>query len=246
MVQKKKAKTTGKKKTSKGKKLTAAKQRSSLKSTMILVSIAIIAIFVTYIYVKTKPSPEPTQVQMPSIPTICIKVEENYGLAIDSCARILGIPASYAKALACLECSGRTDMPKRYEPHVYKRLLKVQKGQIKEYEGIRHSHIADANDEALRNLATSWGPFQIMGYKCLHLDILVANLRGDNAVYWGMKWISMEYGNLLKNKRYKDAFHYHNAGCVYPSNGKAKTYDPDYVKRGLEYMEVFDQMSNSR
>ena len=171
--------------------------------------------------------------------TVCLRVEQNYGKTIDSCATILTISAPYFKALACLECSGRLDMPKRFERHIYKRLKKVRDGQLASYEGVTSQMLHDAGDEALKNLATSWGPFQIMGYKCLHLNINVADLRGANAVYWGMKWAQGEYGRLLQTGRYRDAFHYHNAGRIYPDNATPKTYDPNYVQNGIDYMQQF-------
>lgn len=172
-------------------------------------------------------------------PKVCLRVEENYGKAIDSCAKIFNLNSRYIKSLTCLECSGRTDRPNRFEKHVYKRLKNVRDGKLADYEGVTQEMLHDASDEALKNLATSWGPFQIMGYKCLHLNINVADLRGNDAVYWGVKWINMEYGHLLKKGRYRDAFHYHNTGRVYPANGKPTTYDPNYVSNGLEYMKHF-------
>ena len=172
-------------------------------------------------------------------PKVCLRVEENYGKAIDSCAKIFNLNSRYIKSLTCLECSGRTDRPNRFEKHVYKRLKNVRDGKLTDYEGVTQKMLHDASDEALKNLATSWGPFQIMGYKCLHLNINVADLRGNDAVYWGVKWINMEYGHLLKKGRYRDAFHYHNTGRVYPANGKPTTYDPNYVSNGLEYMKHF-------
>lgn len=172
-------------------------------------------------------------------PKVCLRVEENYGKAIDSCAKIFNLNSRYIKSLTCLECSGRTDRPNRFEKHVYKRLKNVRDGKLADYEGVTQKMLHDASDEALKNLATSWGPFQIMGYKCLHLNINVADLRGNDAVYWGVKWINMEYGHLLKKGRYRDAFHYHNTGRVYPANGKPTTYDPNYVSNGLEYMKHF-------
>lgn len=173
-------------------------------------------------------------------PVVCERVEENYGHMIDSCAHLVGLPSAYFKSLACLECSGRTDMPKRFEKHVYKRLKNVREGKLQSYEGVTQSMLKDASDDALKNLATSWGPFQIMGYKCLHLSINVADLRGKDAVYWGIKWVYGEYGHLLKRGRYRDAFHYHNTGRIFPSDGKPTTYNKNYVPQGLEYMRLFE------
>lgn len=181
----------------------------------------------------------PIEVSENELPKVCERVNENYGTIIDSCARVVGLSSAYLKALACLECSGRTDMPKRFEKHVYKRLKNVREGKLASYEGVTSAMIQDASDDALKNLATSWGPFQIMGYKCLHLHINVADLRGKDAVYWGVKWIKGEYGHLLQKGRYRDAFHYHNTGRVYPADGKPTTYDKNYVPNGLTYMRCF-------
>lgn len=174
-----------------------------------------------------------------SRPRICDVTEKNYGRKIDSCAQIFNLPTAYFKALVCLECSGKTGNLKRFERHVYNRLKDVRDGKTANYEGITTAMIHDCNDSGLKNLATSWGPFQIMGYKCLHLNINVSDLRGNDAVYWGIKWISEEYGHLLKNSRFKDAFHYHNTGMIFPSNGKTKTFDTSYVTNGLRYMSYF-------
>ncbi|MCQ2960328.1 MAG: N-acetylmuramidase family protein [Bacteroidales bacterium] len=172
-------------------------------------------------------------------PKVCQRTKANYGSQIDSCSKILNVNPKYLKALVCLECSGKTGELKRFERHVFKRLQKVRDGQSASYEGITTAMIHDASDEALKNLATSWGPFQIMGYKCLHLNIRVSDLRGKDAVYWGIKWIKDEYGHLLKSGRYRDAFHYHNTGRIFPANGKPTTYDKKYVPNGLEYMRWF-------
>lgn len=166
-------------------------------------------------------------------------VEKNYGADIHREAALRGLPAEYFKALAILETSGRKNMPHRFEPHVFERLKQVREGTRTRYAHITQESIADASDEALKNLATSWGPFQIMGYKCIQLNITVHDLRGENAVYWGIKWIDMTYGNVLRQERFEDAFHYHNTGKLFPKNAPPTTHDPRYVERGLYYMEHF-------
>jgi hypothetical protein len=166
-------------------------------------------------------------------------VEKNYGASIDSASRVLNIPAAYLKALCMLECAGRKKFQQRFEPHVYEKLKKVKFGEIDNYEHVTTDILADANDDALKNLASSWGPFQLMGYKCLLLGINVRDIRGDNAVFYGAQWIKMTYGDYLANKKYKDAFHIHNTGRPYPAIGKPRTYDPKYCNRGIKYMEYF-------
>jgi hypothetical protein len=167
-------------------------------------------------------------------------VLKNYGRSIDSAAEVLGINPSYLKALCLLECSGRKVFQPRFEPHVFRRLRKVKFGELERYEHIRKEMLIDADDAALENLASSWGPFQLMGYKCLQLGIKVRDIRGEQSVFYGAKWILLTYGKYLKEGKYRDAFHIHNTGLPYPASGKPKTYDPQYCERGLSYMKYYD------
>ncbi len=168
-------------------------------------------------------------------------VEANYGKEIEKYAKSHNLNPSYFKALAMLECSGRKKVPSRYEPHIYSRLNNLKKGKIKIYEGVKKSHIANLDDVTIKNLASSWGPFQLLGYQVIQIDIHLADIRGNQSVKYSMQWINKEYGHLIRQKRYKDAFHRHNAGSNYPSFGPPRTYDPQYVNKGLKFMEYFDK-----
>ena len=163
----------------------------------------------------------------------------NYGEEIDRLAKEYDLSASYLKALVVLECSGKKPVKPRFEKHVFQKLQKVRDGKRKQFERITKEDLYDASDDALKNLASSWGPFQLMGYKCLHLEVKVSDIRGEDALDWGVRWVHMEYGHLLKSEKFKDAFHYHNTGRVIPSNGKLLTHDPKYVDRGIRYMGLF-------
>ncbi|MCC6818868.1 MAG: hypothetical protein IT245_08255 [Bacteroidia bacterium] len=167
------------------------------------------------------------------------KVRSNYGYQIDSAATIYQINPAYLKALCMLECGGRKVFSQRFEPHVYRKLKSVKFNILEKYEHVTPDMLVDANDEALKNLASSWGPFQLMGYKCLQLGIKVKDIRGDNAVLYGVKWIDLTYGDYLRKGRYEDAFHIHNTGMPLPSNKQPKTYDPKYISHGLNYMDKF-------
>ena len=165
---------------------------------------------------------------------------DNYGKEIDKLAAEYDLPASYLKALVVLECSGRKPVKPRFEKHVFRRLQRIRDGGRYKLEGISEEVLKNASDEALENLARSWGPFQLMGYKCLQLDVNVRDIRGEDALELGMRWIKKEYGHLLKSKRYRDAFHYHNTGKYFPSDNKSLTHDPLYVEKGLQYMQQFN------
>lgn len=168
--------------------------------------------------------------------------EAHYGDDVREYAEDMNLPASYFLSLIVLECGGKSPSGTRFEKHVYQKLLDVKNGERRRYENIKQETLADASDEAIRNLATSWGPFQLMGYKCVGLDVNIKDIRGDDAVYYGMLWISGEYGKFLSKNRFKDSFHYHNTGRKYPLVGKPKTHDPHYVSNGLKYMKQFEKL----
>lgn len=166
---------------------------------------------------------------------------KNYGKEIKILAGQFDLSANFLMALVMLESSGKKDVPARFEPAVFQKLKDIRDGRLSSLENITRNDIADASDEALKNLASSWGPFQLMGYKCLHLDVKIKDLRGVNSLYWGVYWIDRTYGDYIRKGRYADAFHIHNTGHPIPKNGKYKTYDPNYIKNGLEYMEYFKE-----
>ena len=163
----------------------------------------------------------------------------NYGDRVDKIAKEFGISPQYLKALIVLECSGEQNPKPRYESHIFDRLKEVRDGTRKKYESITTKILEGASDGALKNLATSWGAFQLMGYKCVQMDISIAEIRGRKSLYYSVKWIDEEYGYLLKKKRFKDAFHYHNTGRKHPIIGRARTHNPKYVELGLAYMKKF-------
>ena len=166
----------------------------------------------------------------------------NYGRDVKRLAREFNLSPSYLMALIMLECSGASDVPPRFEKHVFTKLKNVREKKVSDLENISYKDISNASDDALKNLASSWGPFQLMGYKCIHLGISVKDLRGDNSLYYGVKWINDTYGDYIRQKRYKDAFHIHNTGRPVPKDGQYRTYDKSYVPRGLEYMKEFDKL----
>ena len=165
-------------------------------------------------------------------------VEANYGADINDVAETYGYQASFLKALCMLESGGRKHIKPRFEKHIYNALKHLRDRGTGTYETITAEQLSNASDEALKNLASSWGPFQLMGYKCLQLGIQVKDLRGPRSVHWAMKWIDINYGYLLKAGRYDDAFHVHNTGQV--MRGRSHTHDPNYIRNGFKYMKEFD------
>lgn len=163
----------------------------------------------------------------------------NYGDEVKKFGSELNLPYEYFMALIVLECSGNRPSGTRFEAHVFSKLQDVRDGNRRRYENVKPEIIANASDDALKNLATSWGPLQLMGYKCIGMKVNVEDIRGDDAVFHAMSWVDDEYGNLLRKGKFKDAFHLHNTGRKYPLVGGSKTHDPKYVEKGLQYIEYF-------
>lgn len=167
----------------------------------------------------------------------------NYSHEVINLAYKEKLPADYLLALIVLECSGEASstLNRRFEKNVYKQLKAVRDGSQSSYGSITKKQLQKASDEALKNLATSWGPFQLMGYQCLSLNINIADIRDEKALYYGVKWINKRYGKYLRNKDFKNGFHIHNAGHPYPTEGPPHTYHPYYVENGIGYSEWFHQ-----
>ncbi|MCR5453806.1 MAG: hypothetical protein K6F33_02310 [Bacteroidales bacterium] len=201
-----------------------------------LVMVALVGLVVLFFFLKYcgKPHAKPQEMGLDAAML-------NYGSDIKQLAQKADLPPEYLMALIMLECSGRAEVPPRFEQGVYDRLLEVKEQRRESLESITYNDLSDASDDALRNLASSWGPFQLMGYKCLHLGIKIKDLRGDNSLYYGVKWINSTYGDYIRKGKYADAFHIHNTGRPVPKNGKYTTYDPKYVPNGLQYMEYFKE-----
>ncbi len=167
--------------------------------------------------------------------------QENYGKKVDILAKQFNLPSAYLKSLIVLECSGRKKIPQRFEKHVFIKLKHVRNRKIKNYGSITYSKLKGKSDKELRELASSWGPFQLMGYQCFDMkNVKVSDIRGEKALYWGIFWINQRYGNYLRKKKYKDAFHIHNTGKPYPLLGKPTTHDPKYVENGVLYIDYFE------
>jgi hypothetical protein len=167
--------------------------------------------------------------------------ESNYKEEMRSLSQKYELPYAYLMALTVLECSGNKPAGQRFEKHIFKRLQKIKAGKNIRFEGIQSHHLAELDDDGLTNLATSWGPFQLMGYKAIQLDVMVTDLRDEEvAAETGVAWIKKEYGHFLHKKKFKDAFHYHNTGDRFPLSGRPKTHDPYYVSNGLKFMKYFE------
>ncbi|MDZ4750640.1 MAG: hypothetical protein SGI87_03410 [Flavobacteriales bacterium] len=166
--------------------------------------------------------------------------ERNYSEEVLSLSKKYEVPYEYLMALIVLECGGDKPAGNRYESHIYSKLTKLKDSKIKRLEDLKPHHVAECNENALKNLATSWGPFQLMGYKVVGMGLNISDIRHETtAIEIGVRWIEKEYGHFLKKKKFRDGFHYHNTGSRFPISGKSRTHDPYYVSNGLKYMKWY-------
>lgn len=169
----------------------------------------------------------------------------NYAEKIESSAEKYHVPKEYLLALIALECSGKKLVPHRFEPKVYNNLKLVQNNKLDNYDHIKARQLKNLSDRDLKKLASSWGPFQLMGYKKFELGCSVDDLNSKKGINYGVRWISETYGYLLKKGRFKDAFHVHNTGRNYPVIGPPLTFHRNYVPQGLKYMDAFKHRMDS-
>lgn len=168
-------------------------------------------------------------------------VVQNYAQEVDIICQDLDLPSAYFKALIVLECSGHKPAQSRYEPAVYRKLREVQQGTRNQYSGLEQRNLRGFSDSELKELATSWGALQVMGYHSIKANINLRKLKKGKALKEAIFWCKQNYGSYLERGQYKDAFHIHNAGRPYPKYGSPKTYDPNYVSKGLAYIKAFDK-----
>lgn len=166
---------------------------------------------------------------------------QNYGQQMKILAKEYDVSWTYLMALTVLECSGRNPCAHRFEGHVFDSLKEVQDQEKESYSNIFFTDLKGVDNAEIGHLATSWGPFQIMGYHSVHMETEVDNFHNELALETGVEWIDSTYGWRLRNESYEDAFHMHNTGIPFPSKGPATTHDPEYVYNGLWYMEYFSQ-----
>jgi len=172
-------------------------------------------------------------------PLLIERTEQNYGKEIEQHAKAMKLPAAYFKALVVLESSGKKPAESRFEPETYAKLLAVKQGIEPKFYIFTPSSIKKYSDNTLKQFATSWGPLQIMGYHAVWLNIELDKLKGSESLYYGMIWADKNYGNLLRKKQFKDAFHYHNTGKLHPNSLIPQTHDKKYIAKGLDYLRAF-------
>lgn len=144
------------------------------------------------------------------------------------------ISPAYMAAIITLESSppGNRDS-RRFEPRIYERLRQARAG-IRPYGRMGPGLLGGLSDSQLKELSTSHGLTQIMGYHCLDLGCDVRDLMSEHHLQWSVVYMARRYQKYARKGDWEACFRIHNTGRP---NGK--TYRPDYVERGLKRMAYY-------
>jgi hypothetical protein len=167
------------------------------------------------------------------------RVEMYYAKDIERICNERNLPPEYFKALIILECGARKPAPSRFEPLTFKQMSAVKSGKADKFFIYTSQDLQKYTYQNLRDMSTSWGALQIMGYHAPYLNISLDKIQSSKtSLYYGILWVDKSYGQLLREGNFKDAFHLHNTGKKHPI-GAPTTTDPLYVAKGLEYIKIF-------
>jgi len=172
-------------------------------------------------------------------------IKEHFGGLITKACKLSSVPPEFLAALIANESNGDPDAS-RFEKHVFKKLVEVREGTRKNYSTIHREHLVSLNDDALRLLATSYGPTQIMGYNAVlrHVDPLELN-KPETAIHLTLQMLAECARNcgLDVQADFEEMLRWWNTGSPYddPKTERVEgvTHDPNYVPNALRRMKVY-------
>ena len=203
------------------------------------------------------------------------RVFERCEAVIEEACALSSVPPEFLGALVANESGGYADAT-RFEPAVYRHLQAVAQGQSPSFGSINvtkldqelaelfpptdatlHARyltpafaanhggeIQSAADEALRELATSWGYTQIMGYHMAGQPGTVRRLLDPFFHFRVALRLLSEFAadyQLDLGHEFPEMFCCWNTGRPY-----GKTFDPEYVAKGLQRMRIYRQIRSIR
>ena len=182
---------------------------------------------------------------MPNYRALATTIRDRLGFRIDVAAARTAdrlVPAAFLAGLVSVEDAKLDPLAVRYEPAVFEKLRQVRDSVLpRSYNGIRRVQIADAPDEALKALATSYGYTQIMGWHVLVAPLVqhsVAELRNPvKHLNLAVELLEFNAATYLRKKDYASVLQIWNTG-----RPKGKTYDPQYVFHALNVMSAYQAL----
>jgi hypothetical protein len=180
---------------------------------------------------------------------LAVKIRAQLGAEISHACAMTTVPEAFLAALISVENARLDPHASRFEKAVFEK-LKALRNPLKfwrrEWSGITPRDLRGLSDEALINLATSFGYTQIMGWHCLHnlrnLDgsaASVAQLRDSKLhLLYAVQLLELVARRYLKVKDYGAVLHIWNSGSP-----TGKTFDPGYVANALAVKNCYASLS---
>jgi hypothetical protein len=199
---------------------------------------------------------------------LMLRIYEQWHGEIVQAIRGSSVIAPFLAALTANE-SGGSATAHAFEPGVYAQLRAVMMGQQPSFGSIvrenltqlveqdyeaqhsdsptiqgtrRFSEVPPAvREKVLRQLATSWGLTQIMGYQTIARKKTVQDLLDPTSHYQVAVELLEELGRRFRLSLSKDAealFRSWNTG-----RPTGRTYDPDYVSRGIQRLRIYSMIA---
>lgn len=183
-------------------------------------------------------------------------IRAKYGQFIDAAVKGTPFPASLLASLVANE-TGTNDAATRVEPAVLAQLAYLVTGRSARFGAILPAALVawinppggnrqlEAIFLSLQNLATSWGPTQIMGYQALAGEFALSELTNLRTHFFHAMAMLEDFQkrfNIPFPTSGMDAGDYFR--CWNAGSPTGKTFDPDYAQNGLTRMLLYEQGSN--
>jgi hypothetical protein len=168
-----------------------------------------------------------------------LRIRERWGALIAEACRYSSIPQEFLAALIANE-SGGDPSARRFEKSIYNKFQNVLRGYATSYANLSKGDLGALSDSAIRDLATSWGLTQIMGYHVARRPGGIALLQNPETHLKFALGLLAEFADRFQlnvTLEFIELFHCWNAGAPYKP-----TCDPRYAERGLARMEIYREL----
>jgi hypothetical protein len=170
---------------------------------------------------------------------LAVKIRAQLGAAIAAaCAKSL-VPEAFLAGLISVENSRLDPHASRFEKAVFENLKKLRNPLVfwrRSWNSITQGDLRGASDEALVNLATSFGWTQIMGWWSIPLRCTVADIRDpEKHLIVAVNLLHRTAARQLRAAQFGDVLRIWNTG-----RPDGKTFDPGYPTNALRVMNAYE------
>lgn len=179
------------------------------------------------------------------------RVQRLCGPLLTAFAPRTSIPIAFWAALTANESGcwliNNTVIPPRFERSAFSNLMKVVRGEVKQWRQLTIANLAGLGETDIRHLARSWGLTQVMGYHAQRWRIPFEHLNDPGKHYNLAARLMAEFVTrfgLDPLEDFEEMARCWNTGRADDPPGPAgDTHDPDYIPNLLRRMEVWSEVN---